>query len=898
MKYTLGIITSLLLITGCSQNVNYSKNVQDGTPIDGKYLFKKDDKVYLSDSPKPYSGEAVWSYHHGQIKMKGAFNIGEKDGTWTEWYSDGKIKGRGNFKDGKKDGLWNYWYENGQKCTEGTFKKGQLDGLWIEWWKNGNKKEVTSYLYGEQIGKAIYYTDGEVELDYVKDDVKVFMVKEEKIPLRYGSGSENEIIRYLYKGDHLITLNMNEDWWLVKFYDYYGYVYSNFLTEDNSIDIEYFNGWMPVVYWTGDKPDCIGGDSYTLSRLGWGHRRDYGIEHINEITGITLTIKLKSNMDAIVQLIEKTWDRIVEVVYVKNGDDYVFMNIPEGIYYLKIAYGNELIINKLGERCEIKFKTQPLYEITEKIDLHISKFRDFGVIQEKIPHIEIVIYDKTREGISPRSFISEKEYFIKTDGMGNVPLKLTGQKSTEAEITRQSELVTSEVDENVDITEVEAVVEEATAPAGGIKIGVGTGFTVYTGEYFAEYTSAPSIDIFVRSPYLLYLGPLKVSFGAELQTFSFTEGAYTTDISGIGLMGVTNFNIFETPVGAVYAHIGAGYLGSSLGYTSGLSIDYAVSNVMGGKLSANVFLKANGTLDGGHEASYDNTASTGWANFGIALSYGRPSSRSTKSRGGPSPSVDGTEGRPQDCGSAEIDNFKNAAFDLNDKIVGLKDKLDSVSDGLAASNTVLKEIADHPDGPIGWSSDQLMKGFSKSKNSITAAVKLLKSDIPDLPEIYFELLKESTIGSIPKILTGADPEEAIVTTFNSKAKEKGIPTTSKEWIQSLSLELDPTKMIRDKLGTLKTGVVDGAEELKSVPDDLKAIGEQAQSLLASAGELPKVAKSLGFSKAPSALKSIKTTTGVLKNIPNEVAAIGDETKKVMEEIDSLLKNIENILSSV
>ena len=75
------------------------------------------------------------------------------------------------------------------------------------------------------------------------------------------------------------------------------------------------------------------------------------------------------------------------------------------------------------------------------------------------------------------------------------------------------------------------------------------------------------------------------------------------------------------------------------------------------------------------------------------------------------------------------------------------------------------------------------------------------------------------------------------------------------------------------------------------------IGEQAKSLLASAGELPKAAKSLGFSKAPAALKAIKATTGVLKNIPNEVTAIGDESKKVIEEIDKVLKNIQSILST-
>ena len=228
---------------------------------------------------------------------------------------------------------------------------------------------------------------------------------------------------------------------------------------------------------------------------------------------------------------------------------------------------------------------------------------------------------------------------------------------------------------------------------------------------------------------------------------------------------------------------------------------------------------------------------------GLTYKFGQSSS-SRSSSGGPSASLGGkgSKGgkieRPSDCGSAEIDNFKNAAFDLNDKIVELKEKLKGVSDGIAESNEVLAAIGKHPDGALGWATAKVSKGTSKAVNSA-------------------QTINMETTGD----------------------------------------DLNPLQYLREELSTLKSGVVDGAAELKSVPDDLKAIGEKAQSLLASAGELPKAAKSLGFSKAPAALKSIKATTGVLKNIPNEVTAIGDESKKVMEEIDKVLKNIQSILST-
>jgi len=221
---------------------------------------------------------------------------------------------------------------------------------------------------------------------------------------------------------------------------------------------------------------------------------------------------------------------------------------------------------------------------------------------------------------------------------------------------------------------------------------------------------------------------------------------------------------------------------------------------------------------------------------GIGYTFGKKSQ--SKVGSGPSLSVKDQEKvamieRPGETGSPEIDNFVNAAFDLNDKIVELKEKIKSVSSGLSVTNEILVAIDRHPAGAIGWATEELAKGVSNSSNDLKV---------------------------------GENPD-------------------------------NPTKLLASKLGTLKSGVIDSGDKLKSVPVDLKAIGEQAQALLSSAKELPKAAKSLGFKNAPKALKAIKATTGVLKNIPSEVTAIGDETKKIMEEIDQVLKNIQSILSA-
>ena len=192
--------------------------------------------------------------------------------------------------------------------------------------------------------------------------------------------------------------------------------------------------------------------------------------------------------------------------------------------------------------------------------------------------------------------------------------------------------------------------------------------------------------------------------------------------------------------------------------------------------------------------------------------------------------------RPKKTGSSEIDNFVNAAFDLNDKIIDLKNKIKDVSDGLAEANEVLKAIDIHPEGPTGWAKLHIAKGGSKSANAM------------------------------------------------------------KNPIGSSTDDLNPLAYLRNELGTLKSGISGGAIELKSVPNDIKVIGDQGKSLLSSALELPKAAKSLGM-KAPKALKAIKSASDVLKNIPNEAQLIGDEAKKVSEEIDNALKKIQGILST-
>ena len=425
-------------------------------------------------------------------------------------------------------------------------------------------------------------------------------------------------------------------------------------------------------------------------------------------------------------------------------------------------------------------------------------------------------------------------------------------------------------------------------PLNGFNIGVGPSIGIIGSDSFEYYESIPSGGIVVlTTPYLYKLGPFESAASLAFGHYSVpSKWQKSFDYSLIG-MG-WNFLVYRF----ITAEFQLDFFGDDFGYRSfgGLSFERITENLpinllVGGELF--VVQKEYGSI--------------GWTSITARFDYpiGGKVSRKSGSTKGPSAKVDTKDGvsKPGATGSSEVDNFVTSTFDLNDNIVDLKTKLESVSSGLNESKKILADIGNSTSGPLGWAMMELQKGIARSKNSIISSVQSLQSDVPDLPEVYFDLIKESLIAPqfLAELAKKKQPEEALLLTFNKKAEEKGIPTTSKDWIMKLNLDLDPTKTLRTRLGTIKDGVLGGKDKLASVPDDLKGIGSQAQTLSASATELPKVAKSLGL-KAPKALKAIKATTDVLKNIPNEVKSIGDETNRVLKEFDQVLKDIQSILS--
>lgn len=84
-----------------------------------------------------------------------------------------------------------------------------------------------------------------------------------------------------------------------------------------------------------------------------------------------LAISVGNNTDVAIKLMDQSTNRCIRYVYVNSNSHYEISNIPEGIYYLKIAYGTDWISRIENGKCIGKFLRGSLYKRGDDIlDFH------------------------------------------------------------------------------------------------------------------------------------------------------------------------------------------------------------------------------------------------------------------------------------------------------------------------------------------------------------------------------------------------------------------------------------------------------------------------------------------------------------------------------------------------
>jgi len=87
-------------------------------------------------------------------------------GTTESFYENGQLKTRGIYLRGRKEGLYQLYHENGQLKGSGTFIKGKEEGLFESYFENGKKQSSETYNNGKVLGPCIYYkSNGKIEIE-------------------------------------------------------------------------------------------------------------------------------------------------------------------------------------------------------------------------------------------------------------------------------------------------------------------------------------------------------------------------------------------------------------------------------------------------------------------------------------------------------------------------------------------------------------------------------------------------------------------------------------------------------------------------------------------------------------------------------------------------------------
>jgi len=226
-----------------------------------------------------------------------------------------------------------------------------------------------------------------------------YVVTSQTLNVRSGEGTGYEVIGELTKENKVIVLEKsNSGWWHIQFKELKGYVFSKYLVLDP------YSGWEETNYTSGTSPSC----------------ENIIPEYNFEIDNF-LRINVGSGTDVVIKLMKigSYKDQCIRIIYVRSEDTYELKNIPEGRYYLKIAYGKDYRQKILDNVCYVKFMENAMYEKgADILDYNLVKRPDTRVGDDvyenwDIPSFELsldvtVVFGEGRDFESTN--ISEAEF--------------------------------------------------------------------------------------------------------------------------------------------------------------------------------------------------------------------------------------------------------------------------------------------------------------------------------------------------------------------------------------------------------------------------------------------------------------------------------------------------------
>ena len=75
-----------------------------------------------------------------------------------------------------------------------------------------------------------------------------------------------------------------------------------------------------------------------------------------------LNVNVGGNTDVAIKVMNASSNQCIRFVYVNSNSSFKIKNIPEGIFYLKIAYGKDWYMKNENGKCIGQFTKNPIYE--------------------------------------------------------------------------------------------------------------------------------------------------------------------------------------------------------------------------------------------------------------------------------------------------------------------------------------------------------------------------------------------------------------------------------------------------------------------------------------------------------------------------------------------------------
>lgn len=124
----------------------------------GKWEYYKNNNLisYAMYNNGYMDGEFAEFLGNGDIKMKGFYTLGKKEGEWSTYGSDETIKLLEIYSNNKLVRKVTY-YTNGNIDTECSYINGRLNGILKKYTLDGDLKTEENYIKGKQVGKQIRY---------------------------------------------------------------------------------------------------------------------------------------------------------------------------------------------------------------------------------------------------------------------------------------------------------------------------------------------------------------------------------------------------------------------------------------------------------------------------------------------------------------------------------------------------------------------------------------------------------------------------------------------------------------------------------------------------------------------------------------------------------------------